>query len=126
MEGLRPPKTMSERHMRLTGFPMTVVHAWSYRNEAPIELVDEQWESPELGLIIYACYSDSNGGVIEYRLTNIRRADPSPGLFVVPPDYTLDPGTGPEDPWYSSQDRFGGATYRAPRRQSRSAEERRP
>lgn len=53
----------------------------------------------------YARYSDSHGGVIEYRLTNIRRADPSPDLFVVPPDYTLDSPAGSlEDPIYSSQD----------------------
>jgi hypothetical protein len=195
MEGLRAPKTMSERHMRLTVYPMTVVHpparwrvgytldpvtrtvrytgrgtrplssggrslgvpiggvryvhftraqdvlrrephvvgdtiqreslgtrriagvettgqrttvtfpAWLRRNPTPIDLVDEQWESPELGLIIYARYSDSNGGVIEYRLTNVRRGDPPLDLFVVPSDYTLDSPAGSlEDPIYASQD----------------------
>jgi hypothetical protein len=27
--------------------------------------------------------------VIEYRLTNINRAEPSPDLFVIPSDYTI-------------------------------------
>jgi hypothetical protein len=74
------------------------------RNEAPLDLVDEEWESAELGLVIYARYSDSNGGFIEYRLKNIRRAEPSPDLFVIPANYNVDPGSGSKDPAYSSQD----------------------
>lgn len=195
MEGLRAPRTRSERHILLTVFPMTVVHppatwrtgytldpvtctarytgrsrplssggghslevpiggvrfvnyarAWDflgyhhphflvadgvqresigtrriedvdtngYRitasipalpNRPAIDLVDEQWESPELHLIVYGRYSDSQGGVIEYRLTKIRRAEPPSELFVVPPDYMLDTPAGSlDDPIHSSQD----------------------
>jgi hypothetical protein len=64
------------------------------RTNAPIDLVDEQWESPELGLIVYARYSDSNGGITEYRLTNIRRGNPPDHLFVVPSDYALERPSG--------------------------------
>jgi hypothetical protein len=74
------------------------------RNEASLDLIDEEWESTELGLVIYARYSDSNGGSVEYRLKNIRRAEPSPDLFVIPADYSAAPDSGSEDPWYSSQD----------------------
>ena len=68
----------------------------------PVALVDEQWVSPELRLVIAAHYSDSRTGALDYRLTNLRRADPSPELFVIPRDYKLlDPlsagATG--DPW---------------------------
>jgi hypothetical protein len=74
------------------------------RNQAPLDLVDEEWESAELGLVIYARYSDSNGGFIEYRLKNIRRAEPSPDLFVIPANYDVAPDSGSKDPMYSSQD----------------------
>jgi hypothetical protein len=66
--------------------------------------VDEEWESADLGLLIYARYSDSNGGFIEYRLKNIRRAEPSPDLFVIPANYDVAPDSGSQDPMYSSQD----------------------
>ena len=74
------------------------------RNEAPLDLVDEEWESADLGLVLYARYSDSNGGFIEYRLKNIRRAEPSLDLFVIPANYNVDPGSVSNDPAYSSQD----------------------
>ena len=74
------------------------------RNHAPLDLVDEEWESADLGLLIYARYSDSNGGFIEYRLKNIRRAEPSPDLFVIPANYDVAPDSGSQDPMYSSQD----------------------
>ena len=65
-------------------------------------LVDEEWISRELRLLIAAHYSDSRTGATDYRLTNLRRADPSPELFVVPQDYKLlDPKSAGsiEDPW---------------------------
>lgn len=80
------------------------IPAWVHRNEAPLDLVDEEWESADLGLVIYARYSDSNGGFIEYRLKNIRRAEPSPDLFVIPANYNVAPDSGSNDPVYSSED----------------------
>jgi len=70
-------------------------------NEARV-LVDEEWIFRELRLLIAAHYSDSRTGATEYRLTKLRRADPSPELFVVPQDYKLlDPKSAgaTEDPW---------------------------
>lgn len=61
-----------------------------WRNDKPIELVDERWESSELKLLIAAQFSDSRTGDVEYRLANIRRVEPPPDLFEVPADYTLD------------------------------------
>jgi hypothetical protein len=80
------------------------IPAWVHRNAAPLDLVDEEWESADLGLVIDARYSDSNGGVVEYRLKNIRRAEPSPDLFVVPANYNVAPDSGRNDPVYSSED----------------------
>jgi hypothetical protein len=58
-------------------------------NDRPIEITDERWESPELKVLVYSRSSDPRTGVVEYRLTNINRADPPADLFVVPPDYTV-------------------------------------
>jgi len=68
------------------------------------EIVDERWESPELNILIESRYADPRMGVIEYRLTNIRRIEPPSHLFDIPADYaprTLDPwiSLSPANPW---------------------------
>jgi hypothetical protein len=48
-------------------------------------LVEERWESPELKVVIYSQEVDAHThmyGSVEYRLTNITRAEPPPELFV--------------------------------------------
>ena len=62
-------------------------------NDRPIEITDEQWESPDLKVLIYSRFSDPRTGIVEYKLININRAEPPPDLFAVPADYTiLEPG----------------------------------
>jgi hypothetical protein len=58
-------------------------------NDRPIQITDEQWMSPELGILISSRYSDPRTGVVEYKLTNIVRSEPRADLFVVPADYTV-------------------------------------
>ncbi len=58
-------------------------------NDGPLHVVDERWESPELKMVIYARSADPRTGIVEYRLSNIRRADPPSDLFEIPPDYTI-------------------------------------
>jgi hypothetical protein len=58
-------------------------------NDRPIQISDERWESAELNLIVYSRFSDPRTGVIEYKLTNINRAEPSADLFEIPSDYTV-------------------------------------
>jgi hypothetical protein len=58
-------------------------------NDRPIEITDERWESPALGILVQSRHSDPRTGIVEYRLTNISRAEPSHDLFVVPSDYTI-------------------------------------
>jgi hypothetical protein len=48
----------------------------------------ERWVSPELELVIYSRSEDAHFGILEYRLTNIRRSDPRTELFDVPQEYT--------------------------------------
>jgi hypothetical protein len=87
--------------------------------DRPVEMVDEQWESAALRLVIYARYWDSRSGDIEYLLTNVRSAEPPPELFIVPPDYTEDVGpTGPTEPWLAliPAERFRLSDIRSARR----------
>ena len=58
-------------------------------NDRPIEITDERWESPELRMLIYSRNSDPRTGVVEYRLTNINRAEPPADLITIPSDYTV-------------------------------------
>jgi hypothetical protein len=58
-------------------------------NDRPIEVVDDRWESSELGIVIYSRHSDPRTGTVEYQLTNIRRTEPPADLFRIPADYTV-------------------------------------
>jgi hypothetical protein len=58
-------------------------------NTAPTEIIEERWESRELKLLIHSMSSDPRTGVIEYRLTNVRRADPAADLFTIPDGYMI-------------------------------------
>lgn len=58
-------------------------------NDLPINIVSEQWYSPELQLLIMTKHSDPRTGETIYRLTNINRAEPDRTLFEVPADYAL-------------------------------------
>ena len=64
-------------------------------NEAPIQIVDEHWYSPELQVTVMTRHSDPRSGETTYRLTNISRAEPAAALFQVPTDYTVKELGGP-------------------------------
>lgn len=67
----------------------TVIPAGQVGNEQPITIVNEQWRSPDLNLLVLTRHVDPRTGESAYRLTNIIRAEPDPSLFMVPPDYTV-------------------------------------
>jgi hypothetical protein len=58
-------------------------------NDRPIDIVDEQWRSPDLQVIVFSKHSDPRLGETVYSLTGISRADPPASLFQVPADYTV-------------------------------------
>jgi hypothetical protein len=58
-------------------------------NERPIDIVHEQWYSPELQLMVMTRTSDPRSGETTYKLTNINRSEPAKTLFEVPSDYTV-------------------------------------
>lgn len=58
-------------------------------NDLPINIVSEQWYSPELQLLVMSKHSDPRTGETTYRLTNINRIEPDRTLFEVPADYAV-------------------------------------
>ena len=59
-------------------------------NELPINIVSERWLSPELKVLVMSRQSDPRFGETTYRLTNISRGEPSPSLFEIPSDFTVE------------------------------------
>jgi hypothetical protein len=68
---------------------VTTIPAGQVGNDRPIEISDERWESPDLKVVLFSRHHDPRTGDIEYRLTNINRAEPPRELFTVPPTYTI-------------------------------------
>jgi hypothetical protein len=58
-------------------------------NEREINIVTERWYSPELQTVILSKHTDPRAGETTYTLTNIKRSNPHPSLFEVPPDYAF-------------------------------------
>ena len=67
----------------------TVIPAGRIGNDRAIQIVEEQWDSPELNMVMSSRFSDPRTGVVEYRLTNVSRSEPRADLFIVPSDYTV-------------------------------------
>jgi hypothetical protein len=67
-------------------------------NDQPITVRNEQWFSPELGVVVESKLRDPLVGDTTYRLSQIRRTPPDASLFAVPADYTIEsmppPGAG--------------------------------
>lgn len=58
-------------------------------NEQPIQIVSEQWYSPDLQAIVLSKHWDPRAGETVYRLTNIDRTEPAASLFQPPADYKV-------------------------------------
>ena len=82
--------TQSIEGVLATGTRTTVtIPAGQIGNTLPIQIVDEVWRSPDLQVNVQSTHSDPRMGTTTYTLSNITRADPSPALFQVPADYTI-------------------------------------
>jgi hypothetical protein len=66
-----------------------VIPAGQIGNAAAINIVNEQWYSADLQLIVKSVRTDPRMGQITYTLTNIQRIEPAASLFTVPSDYTV-------------------------------------
>jgi len=69
----------------------TTIAAGAIGNELPIEIVSEEWTSPDLNVLVMTERRDPRLGTSTYRLENIIRVEPDRYLFEVPSDYTLAP-----------------------------------
>ena len=58
-------------------------------NANPISIVNEQWYSPDLQVIVKSTRTDPRFGQTTYTLTNIQRPEPGAALFSVPTDYSV-------------------------------------
>ena len=65
------------------------IPAGSIGNDLPINIVSEEWYSPELQVLVLTKHSDPRFGETTYRLTNINRSEPARSLFELPADYTV-------------------------------------
>ena len=76
--------------VRATGTRRTItIPAGEIGNDRAIEIVSEQWHSPELQTLVYSRHSDPRMGETSFRLMRISRAEPPPSLFEVPADYKV-------------------------------------
>jgi len=89
------PKTESLGTRQIEGLTATgqkttsVIPAGRIGNDRPIEILDERWESSDLKVVLLLRHRDPQTGEVEFRLTNIKRTEPSPDLFKVPSDNTI-------------------------------------
>ena len=72
------------------------IPAGAFGNERPIQIVAEQWYSPDLEAVVSSRNYDPRAGETTYRLVNVARGEQSPDLFAVPQGYTLLPEARPE------------------------------
>lgn len=72
-------------------------------NDRPITITDERWESPDLKVLVSSQHHDPRTGDVEYRLTNISRAEPPAHLFTIPAEYEVVDAPPPPPPPASHQ-----------------------
>jgi hypothetical protein len=66
-----------------------IIAAGAIGNERAIEIVSEQWYSPDLEAVVLRRNNDPRFGETTYELVNLVRGEPSADLFAVPADYDL-------------------------------------
>ncbi len=65
------------------------IPAGAVGNERAIDVVSEQWYSPDLEAVVLRRTSDPRFGETTYELVDVQRSEPAPDLFTVPQDYAL-------------------------------------
>jgi hypothetical protein len=89
------PSTIRTRSQEIEGLMSTgatvtaTIPAGAVGNDRDMVLTLERWESVDLKVIVLSRNTDPRTGVLEYRLTNITRAEPPADLFRVPTGYRV-------------------------------------
>jgi hypothetical protein len=73
----------------------TTIPAGAVGNQLPLETVSERWTSIELKTVVMTSRKDPRSGETTYKLTNLRKGEPSRLLFEAPADFTVQEGGGP-------------------------------
>jgi hypothetical protein len=73
----------------------TTIPAGEIGNDRPINIVDEQWYSPDLQMTVLTKHSDPRMGETNFALKNINRSSPPSYLFEIPAGYTVKTGPQP-------------------------------
>jgi hypothetical protein len=87
---LPAPKTESLGTRQIEGLSAngekttTMIPAGRIGNDRPIEIMDERWVSSDLKIVLLLRHRDPQTGEVEFRLTNLKRAEPPSDLFKVP------------------------------------------
>jgi hypothetical protein len=68
-----------------------IIAAGKIGNASAINVVNEQWYSPDLQIVVKSTRTDPREGTVTYTLTNLQRTEPAASLFAVPSDYTVKP-----------------------------------
>ena len=96
-EKILPPESLGTQTIEgLSCEGTRVKFVWpvgSIGNDRELSAVTETWKSPDLQLITLQKYNNPLTGDSTQKLFNIVRADPSPSLFQVPADYTMEDNT---------------------------------
>jgi len=71
-------------------------------NETALQIVIEQWYSPELQTVVLSKHTDPRSGETVTRLANVSRAEPAASLFQVPAEYKTVEGAFRRGPAASS------------------------
>jgi hypothetical protein len=67
----------------------STIEAGAIGNDRPIQSIEERWYSPDLQVNLLVRKTDPRTGEATVRLTNVRRLEPDPSLFTVPPGYQI-------------------------------------
>jgi len=96
------PESLGTKQMDglvVTGTKRTeVIPTGRIGNDRPIEITDERWESTDLKVLVLSRHHDPRTGDVEYRLTNVTRAEPPKELFQPPSDYAIVDAPPPPPP----------------------------
>lgn len=70
-----------------------VIPAGQIGNDKALQVVSEQWYSPDLQIVLKSTRTDPRFGTTTYTVTSIQRNEPAATLFTVPSDYTVQAGS---------------------------------
>lgn len=94
---VEPPVTESLGAQTMEGLSVIgtrtirTIPAGQIGNAQPIQIITEQWYSPDLQIMVMTKHSDPRTGTTTTTLSNLSRNEPNASLFVVPPGYTMQP-----------------------------------